>query len=67
MIWYLGFPMFAVGVFGAPQPKNKYYDSDANDLYNSENFDVVYDQRQNGTENYKVSIKMVLCCFVVLE
>lgn len=67
MIWYLGFPMFAVGVFGAPQPKNKYYDSDANDLYNSDNFDVVYDQRQNGTENYKVSIKMVLCCFVVLE
>ncbi|XP_066155981.1 uncharacterized protein [Euwallacea fornicatus] len=50
-IWYLGFPMFAVSVFGSPYRK-----LDDEGVYDSDKFDVVYDQRQNGTENYKLSI-----------
>ncbi|XP_050304847.1 uncharacterized protein LOC126742260 [Anthonomus grandis grandis] len=50
VIWFLGFPMFAINVFGAP------YET-GDDSYNTpERFDVFYDQRQNGTENYKLSV-----------
>ncbi|CAG9760631.1 unnamed protein product [Ceutorhynchus assimilis] len=55
-IWYLGFPMLAISVFGAPY--KKHYDELARDgsYYNSDQYDVVYDQRQNGTENYKLNV-----------
>ncbi|XP_066260439.1 uncharacterized protein [Euwallacea similis] len=50
-IWYLGFPMFAVSAFGSPYRK---FENEG--LYDSDKFDVVYDQRQNGTENYKLTV-----------
>lgn len=59
VIWYLGFPMFAVNVFGAPYKKR--YELDNDRIYNSDQYDVIYDQRQNGTENYRVSTKSKLC------
>ena len=43
--------MMIVGVFGAPYRK---YELDNDSSYNFGQFDTVYDQRQNGTENYKV-------------
>ncbi|KAL1491957.1 hypothetical protein ABEB36_012471 [Hypothenemus hampei] len=53
MIWYLGFPMFAISVLGMPMRHNV-LDEDR-DL-NLRDFDVVYDQRQNGTENYNINV-----------
>ncbi|KAF7276471.1 hypothetical protein GWI33_010269 [Rhynchophorus ferrugineus] len=52
LMWYMGLPMFAVGVLGSPYQRLSGNDSG----YNLDQFDTIYDQKQSGVENYKVNV-----------
>ncbi|XP_030759316.1 uncharacterized protein LOC115884781 [Sitophilus oryzae] len=52
LMWYLGLPMFAVGVCGVPYKR----ESENGTRYDWNQYDTVYDRKQTGTENLKVNV-----------